>query len=31
LENSVRKAAEDMTEFILDFLPDENGDVAAFD
>ena len=30
LENSVRKAAEDMTELILDFLPDENGGVAAF-
>ncbi|UCG48223.1 MAG: EpsI family protein [Phycisphaerales bacterium] len=29
LENSVRKAAEDMTELILDFLPDETGRVRA--
>ena len=29
LENSVRKATEDMTELILDFLPDENGKVQA--
>lgn len=28
-ENSVRKATEDMTELILDFLPDENGKVRA--
>ncbi len=29
LENSVRKAAEDMTELILDFLPDEKGKVRS--
>jgi len=31
LENSVRAAAEDMTELLLDFLPDENGKVNALD
>ena len=29
LENSVRTAAKDMTEFVLDFFPDENGKVRA--
>jgi len=29
LENSVRTAAKDMTDFILDFLPDKNGEVRA--
>lgn len=29
LENSVRKAARDMTDLILDFLPDENGKVQV--
>ena len=29
LENSVRKAAEDMTDTVLDFLPDSNGKVKA--
>jgi hypothetical protein len=29
LENSVRNAAADMTELILDLLPDENGIVRA--
>lgn len=29
LEDSVRIAAKDMTELILDFLPDENGEVRA--
>jgi hypothetical protein len=29
LENSVRKAAYDMAELMLEFLPDENGQVAA--
>lgn len=28
-ENSIRNAAKDMTELILDLLPDENGTVAA--
>jgi len=31
LENSIRTAAKDMTEQILDFLPDENGRVRAAD
>lgn len=31
MENSILKAAEDMSDLILDFLPDENGGVAAFD
>ena len=29
LENSIRTAAKDMTDLILDFLPDENGRVRA--
>jgi len=29
LENSIRTAAEDMTDLILDFLPDKNGVVRA--
>ena len=29
LENSVRKAAEDMVDLILDFFPDETGRVRA--
>jgi hypothetical protein len=29
LENSVRTAAGDMTDMILSFLPDENGQVRA--
>lgn len=29
LENSTRKAAQDMTDLLLDFLPDENGNVKA--
>ena len=29
LENSIRVAAKDMTELILDFFPDENGDVRV--
>jgi hypothetical protein len=29
LENSIRAAAADMTDVILDFLPDKNGMVAA--
>ena len=29
LENSIRTAAEDLTELILDFIPDENGIVRA--
>jgi len=29
LENSIRAAAADMTDLILDFLPDKNGKVAA--
>lgn len=31
MENSIRMAAKDMTELILDFLPDENGSVSAFE
>ncbi len=31
LENSVRTAAKNMTELILDFFPDENGKVKAAD
>ena len=31
LENSIREAAKDMTDLILDFLPDENGKVRAAD
>lgn len=27
LENSIREAAKDMTDVILDFLPDKNGKV----
>ncbi len=30
-ENSIRSAAKDMAEIIIDFLPDENGGVAAFE
>lgn len=30
-ENSIRAAAKEMTELILDFLPNENGGVAALD
>jgi len=29
LENSIREAAKDMTELILDYFPDENGEVRA--
>ncbi len=29
LENSIRTAAKDMTDLILDYLPDENGKVRA--
>jgi hypothetical protein len=29
LESSVRKAAKEMTNSVLDFLPDENGEVKA--
>jgi hypothetical protein len=29
LESSVRKAAQDITNLVLDFLPDENGQVGA--
>jgi len=31
LENSIREAAKDFTEVMLDFLPDENGRVRAAD
>jgi len=31
LENSIREAAKDMTNLILDFFPDENGKVRAAD
>jgi hypothetical protein len=31
MENSIRTAAEDMADIILDFLPDENGSVNAFE
>ena len=31
LENSIRNAASDMTELILDLLPDENGRVRAIE
>ena len=31
LENSIREAAKDMTDLILDFLPDKNGKVKAAD
>ena len=31
LENSIREAAKDMTDLILDFLPDKNGQVRAAD
>ena len=31
LENSIRAAAKEMTELILDFFPDENGSVRAAD
>ena len=30
-ETSIRSAAKDMAELLLDFLPDENGGVAAFE
>lgn len=30
-ETSIRAAAKDMSELLLDFLPDENGGVAAFE
>ena len=29
VENSVLKAAQDMTEFVLEFFPDEEGFVGA--
>jgi hypothetical protein len=29
LESSVRKAAQDVTDLVLNFLPDENGKVKA--
>jgi len=29
LENSVRTAAKDITDFIFDFLPNDNCDVKA--
>jgi hypothetical protein len=29
LENSVRKAAEDITDLVLDFFPDANSEVRA--
>jgi len=29
MENSIRAAAKDMTDLILDFLPDKNGVVRA--
>ena len=29
LENSIRTAAKDMTDLILEFLPDKNGEVSA--
>jgi len=29
LENSIREAAKDMTDLILDYFPDENGEVRA--
>lgn len=29
LENSIREAAKDMTDLILDYLPDQNGKIAA--
>jgi len=29
LENSIRTAAKDMTDLVLDYLPDENGKVKA--
>jgi len=29
LENSIRTAAKDMTDLILDFFPDENGEVRT--
>jgi hypothetical protein len=31
LENSIRTVAKDMTDLILDYLPDENGKVRAAD
>lgn len=31
LENSVRTAAKDITELVLDFFPDKNGEVRAAD
>jgi hypothetical protein len=31
LENSTRTAAKDMTDLILDYLPDENGKVRSAD
>ena len=31
LENSIRTAAKDMTDLVLDYLPDENGRVRAAD
>ena len=31
LENSIRTAAKDMTELVLDFFPDENGTVRTAD
>jgi hypothetical protein len=31
LENSIRSAAKDIVEVILDFFPDENGHVRAFE
>jgi hypothetical protein len=29
LESSVRKAAEEITDLVLNFLPDENGKVGV--
>jgi len=31
LENSIRTAAKDMTELVLDFFPDENGNVRVME
>ena len=31
LENSIREAAKDMTDLVLDYLPDEDGKVRAAD
>jgi hypothetical protein len=29
LENSIRTMAKDITDLILDYLPDQNGDIVA--